>query len=175
MSKSKPPFVVRWRNGVMDDPNPALTWNALVAAMALVRHADVTTGRNCYPGATTCARQMRVSVDTIQRGWAELKEAGWLEIAPLPASRRQTHGALKVLRFPKAVSPADSGYPLTAPTSPADSGSTIPGNQGVPSGPSEEAPHPGKRCGKHPDVELYEGTCYECEREAYNAHHGVTA
>jgi hypothetical protein len=60
--------------------------------------ADVKTGHNCYPGAKKCADKLRVSVDTIQRGWAELVEAGWLELMPLPAVRRPEQGALKVPR-----------------------------------------------------------------------------
>ena len=129
MSKQSAPFVVRWRNGVMDDPNPALSWRALVAAMALTRYADVKTGHNCYPGAPKCARNMRVSVDTIQRGWAELADAGWLEM------RSRGEGvtglaSLKVLRWPAKRPTADSGLPLTAAPPTADSGSTFPGNQG---------------------------------------------
>jgi hypothetical protein len=148
MGKQNAPYVVRWRNGVMDDPNPVLSWRALVAAMALTRYADVKTGHNCYPGAPKCARVMRVSVDTIQRGWAELVEAGWLEM------RSRGEGltglaSLKVLRWPARTEPtadsglpltaahptADSGLPLTAAHPTADSGSTFPGNQVDPSGP----------------------------------------
>jgi hypothetical protein len=133
MSAPKAPFVVRWRNGVMDDPNPALSWKALVAAMALTRFANVRNGRDCYPGAKTCARMMRVSEDTIHRGWAELVKAGWLEIKPLPASRRREQGALKVLRWPnrgEPTHPLTAGMTLTAPNMGADSGSTFTGNQG---------------------------------------------
>jgi hypothetical protein len=138
LSKSTVPYVVRWRNGVMDDPNPVLTCRGLVAAMALTRFADVKTGRNCYPGAQKCAALMRVSKDTVVRGWDELKEAGWLEIMPLRASRRRTEGALKVLRWPKRAGttwPLTAAMTLTAPHMAADSHPTIPGNQ-EPSGPS---------------------------------------
>lgn len=159
--KSTAPFVVRWRNGVMDDPNPVLTWKALVAAMALTRFANVTDGRDCFPGAQKCADKMRVSKDTIIRGWDELKEAGWLEIKPLPASRRREQGALKVLRWPPreadATWPLTAAKTLTAPNMAADSGSTITGNrEGSPALP-EEAPHLGKQEG-------YE--CARCRRRA---------
>jgi hypothetical protein len=97
---SKAPFVVRWRNAVMDDP--ARSWKAKTAAMPLVRHADLD-GRNCYPGAPRCADEMSVGLTTIKEGWAELKEAGYLDIKPLPRGRRRTQGALKVLKFPTTV------------------------------------------------------------------------
>lgn len=151
MSKQNAPFVVRWRNGVMDDPNPVLTWKALVAAMALTRYADVKTGHNCFPGAQACANKMRVSKDTIIRGWAELVEAGWLEIAPLPANRRREQGALKVLKRPKrepdATWPLTAAKTLTAPHMAADSGSTFPGNQETLRA-SREAPQTGKQTEK---------------------------
>lgn len=35
-----------------------------------------------------------------------------------------------------------------------------------------EAPHPGKHCRKHADVELYNGECSQCEHEAYVAKYG---
>jgi hypothetical protein len=63
---------------------------------------------------------------------AELVEAGWLEVMPLPASRRREQGALKVLRWPKregTTPPLTAGMTLAAPNSPADSGSTFTGNQ----------------------------------------------
>jgi hypothetical protein len=167
--KQSAPFVVRWRNGVMDDPNPILTWKALVAAMALTRHANVTDGRNCYPGATRCAREMRVSTDTIQRGWAELAEAGWLTTR----SRGEGRSSLKILRWPQPT--ADSNHPPTAAGVAADSGSTFTGTEGSLQDPPGEAPHPGKRCPKHPDVELYNGECYECEGDAYRAKFGGVA
>lgn len=154
MSKQQAPFVVRWRNGVMDDSNPVLSWRALAAAMALTRYADVKTGHNCFPGAPKCARIMRVSVDTIQRGWGELEAAGWLEM------RSRGEGvtglaSLKILRWP-AKEPtahsgtADSGLPPTAAHPTADSGSTFPGNQGGLSTPAEavEAGKPGVEAGQ---------------------------
>jgi hypothetical protein len=182
MSAPKAPFVVRWRNGVMDDPNPVLTWKALVAATALTRYANVRDGRDCYPGASTCARVMRVSVDTIKRGWAELVQAGWLEIKPLPASRRREQGALKVLRFPTRGLSATKT--LSASHVGADSHPTFPGNQGTPSGSLEgseasqsktgEPERDSRRvCRKHPELDL-EGWdfCGECEREKYEATYG---
>jgi hypothetical protein len=177
MSASKLPFIIRWRNGVMDDANPVLTWRALVAAMPLTRHANARDGRDCYPGAKRCAAQMRVSEDTIQRGWAELVEAGWLEVQPLPASRRASQGALKVLRWPKgaATTPLTAANPLTAPNMAADSGSTIPGNQGS-IDPSLEAPQPevGKPCRRHPAFDLTGWDfCPECERDEYQALRGI--
>lgn len=175
MSKQNAPFVVRWRNGVMDDPNEALTWRALVAAMALVRYADIKTGHNCFPGAQKCADKMRVSKDTIIRGWAELVEAGWLEIAPLPANRRREQGALKVLRWPRregdATWPPTAAMTPTAPDLAADSVPTITGNQEGPSG-LPDGPSGGKRCGKHPDFEIYAGECSACEQEMYHARYG---
>jgi Helix-turn-helix domain len=142
--KQNAPFVVRWLNGVKDDPNPALTKRAITAACALARYADVKTGHNCYPGAGRCAADMRVSTDTIERGWAELVEAGWLKVHPLPERRRRTQGALKELRWAPRNSPADSGHvgtthPQAAPHSPAGSGATFPGNQGGPPDPPEES------------------------------------
>jgi ribosomal protein S27E len=98
--KTTLPFTVRWSYAIQDDENPILTWRALVAAQALLRYADPTTGHNCFPGAKACAANMRVSEDTIHRGWKELVEAGWLEIRPLPQGRRRVQGALKVLRWP---------------------------------------------------------------------------
>jgi hypothetical protein len=150
MSKpSTAPYVVRWRDALLADDHPALTWRAITAAMALTLYADVKTGRNCYPGKAACAAKMRVSRDTIQRGWDELVEAGWLEIQPLPEERRRSQGALKVLRWPKrgdlvadstqvlsaAYLVADSTQVLSAAYLVADSTPTIPGN-GEPSGPS---------------------------------------
>jgi hypothetical protein len=144
MGKQNAPYVVRWRNGVMDDTNPALTWRALVAAMALTRYADVKTGHNCYPGATKCARNMRVSEDTIRRGWAELVEAGWLEIRSR-GEGSTGRASIKLLRWPARNEPtADGDNPLTAVgeeattrhqrgVPPADSGTTFPGT-GEPSG-----------------------------------------
>ncbi len=184
MSKQNAPFVVRWRNGVMDDPNPALSWRALAAAMALTRYADVKTGHNCFPGASKCARNMRVSTDTIERGWAELKEAGWLD------TRSRGEGvtglaSLKVLRWPaRREPPADSGseanHPPTAGTPPADSGTTFPGT-GEPFGPSRpsgvngesgEIGEPQGRpewlaCGRcdHTRRELRSGLCEQCTGE----------
>ena len=163
MSVSKAPFAVRWRNGVMDDANPVLTWKALVAAMALVRHADVRTGHNCYPGAEVCARQMRVSRATILRGWDELKEAGWLEIKPLPASRRRTQGALKVLRFPASETRLLTATKLlSGPQLVADSNSTITGNQGAFQAPGEASqPLAGcSMCGRR--AALDSGLCRKC-------------
>jgi hypothetical protein len=131
MSKrSTAPYVVRWRDALLADEHPALTWRAITAAMALTVYADVKTGHNCYPGATACARKMRVSVDTIKRGWAELVEAGWLKIHALPEERRRMEGALKELRFPGREPVADSNRVLTAPHLVADSHPTIPGNEG---------------------------------------------
>jgi hypothetical protein len=171
--KQNAPFVVRWLNGVKDDPNPALTKRALIAASALSRYADVKTGRNCYPGAERCARDMRASADTIQRGWAELEKAGWLKLHPLPEKRRRTQGALKELRWPARNSPADSGHvgstqPLAAPHSPADSGSTFPGNQGSLQDPLGEACQTcqemdrctGEGCGRR--AQLCRGLCLTC-------------
>jgi hypothetical protein len=143
------PYVIRWRNAVMDDPNPTLTWRALVAACALIRYATATTGRDCYPGAQRCADDMRVSVDTIQRGWNELEAAGWIRLHPLPEKRRRSQGALKELRWPAHAVDADSGhvettYSLTADVPPADSGPTIPGNQKSSGSPSGRPGEPGQ-------------------------------
>jgi Helix-turn-helix domain len=85
------PFAFRWRDAVMDDPH--LTWRAKASAMPLVRHADTKTGHNCFPGAQTCADQMSVSTDTIERGWAELVAAGYLELRPLAQRYRKSQGA----------------------------------------------------------------------------------
>jgi hypothetical protein len=152
----------------MDDPNPVLTWKALAAAMALTRHANVKDGRDCYPGAGRCAREMRVSTDTIERGWGELTTAGWLETR----SRGEGRSSLKVLRWPARQSPADGYHPLTAGGVPAVSGSTFTGT-GESLRDSGEAFQAGKSCGKHPDVELYRGECFECEGEKYRARHGA--
>jgi len=89
-----PPYVVRWHHGVMDDANPVLTWRALVAASALTRFANPKDGSDCYPGSARCAKLMRVSEDTIERGWDELREAGWLETR----SRGEGRATLKILR-----------------------------------------------------------------------------
>ncbi len=150
--KQNAPFVVRWLNAVKDDPNPALTKRALIAASALSRYADVKTGHNCYPGAERCARDMRVSSDTIERGWAELEAAGWLKVHPLPEKRRRTQGALKELRWARRNSPADSGHvaathPQAAPHIPAHSGATFPGNQGSLQDPGGRAEQPCAECG----------------------------
>lgn len=151
MSKQNAPFVVRWRNGVMDDPNPILTWRALVAAMALTRYADVKTGHNCFPGAKKCADVMRVSERTIRTGWEELVKAGWLEIAPLPANRRREQGALKVLRWARKAEPNHLHDVHQVGATTCTSGdqpmhvvpSTIPGNQESLRA-SGEAPQTGK-------------------------------
>jgi hypothetical protein len=146
---SKAPFVVRWRDAVMDDP--ALSWRAKTSAMPLVRHANVITGHDCYPGAQLCADEMSVSIDTVERGWAELKKAGWLEILPLAAWRRKSQGAVKVFKFPAHVTRSqrvteELRNPLTAPELPADSGSTFSGKpREDPSDPSERAAPHGKQ------------------------------
>jgi hypothetical protein len=185
VSVSKAPFVVRWRDAVMDDPT--LSWRAKASAMPLVRHANVKTGHDCYPGAATCAREMSLSENTIKRGWTELREAGWLEIKPLPASRRRTQGALKVMRFapnsaPDRVQVATGA--LSGPKPAPDRVPTFPGNR-EPSGPSAPrggtAPHPGKperaeperypcaRAGCANTTPQWGGWCDECK-----AAHGRT-
>jgi hypothetical protein len=78
--------------------NPDLPSRAKIAAMPLVRHADLD-GRSCFVGRKLAAEEMSVSPGTINRGWAALKAAGYLEILPHD-SRRRAHGAIKVLKFP---------------------------------------------------------------------------
>lgn len=163
-----PPFIVRWRNALMDDP--CLSSRAKIAAMPLARHAN-SDGKNCWPGAGRCAKEMSVSQDTIWRGWAELQAAGWMEMQPLPATRRRTQGALKVLKF-AANSPADSGdvattHPLTAANSPAHSGSTSESNWKT-KGSFQEDPTDGS-LRKHHDVcacgsrLMADGGCSMCD------------
>jgi len=80
---------------------------------------------------------MRVSEDTIQRGWNELVKAGWLKIHPLPQERRRSQGALKELRWARN-SGAQSTRVLSASNPGAQGGSTIPGNQeSLPGSPGE--------------------------------------
>jgi hypothetical protein len=163
------PYVVRWRNGVMDDPNPVLSWRALVAAMALTRYADVTTGKNCFPGAKQCAEKMRVSERTIRAGWAELVEAGWLELKPLPASRRPTQGALKVLRWPRRDNHLHDVHACTSGAKPMhEVPPTITGNHGSPGGLPGEAPQTLEGCSMCVrKAELDEGLCRKCFKDWY--------
>jgi hypothetical protein len=128
---SSAPKTIRWRDAIMD--NTALSWRAKASAMGLARHADLD-GLNCYPGASKCAAEMSVSRDTILRGWDELKEAGYLQILPLPEGRRRTHGAVKVMRFPALVSSQLPGSSQRAVLV-ADSNPTYSGNHGQPDPP----------------------------------------
>src|SRR4051812_28867568 len=97
------PRTIRWRDKVLNDP--ALSQRAKIAAVALARHADLN-GRECYPGAQRCATDMGVSHSTIDRGWADLRKAGYLVIEPLAPSRRKHEGATKVMLFPSEVGSA---------------------------------------------------------------------
>jgi hypothetical protein len=172
---SKAPFVVRWRDAVMDDP--ALSWRAKASAMPLVRHADVKTGHNCYPGAKRAAEEMSLGLNTVKRGWKELVDAGYLEVLPLAVWRRKSQGAVKVFKFPvrpsqglteeprKALVERDLG-PVGVPT--------FPGKPEDPSDPSNSHPSitKSRHCSKHPDEEMYRNDggpweCIECNREAY--------
>jgi Helix-turn-helix domain len=99
---SKAPFVVRWRNDMLNDPRVA--WQGRLAGMALTLYAKTNTGHDCYPSAQQCADKMAVGVSTIERGWKQLKAAGWLEIRQLPPGQTRRGGgsrsALKVLKWP---------------------------------------------------------------------------
>jgi len=168
------PFVVRWRNAVMDDPE--LSARAKVAAMPLARHAD-TDGKNCYPGAATCAREMSVDPSTIKRGWADLKAAGYLDVLPLPEGRRRTHGAVKVLRFPGhgGAQPPGSQHGGAQFTKPgAQRPSTSEGNREETSSPSTLSSGPSwPACKRHPDELIEPGYfCIKCHEEEYWAEYG---
>ncbi len=100
--KSNAPFVVRWRNDMLNDPR--VEWQGRLAGMALTLYAKVKTGHDCYPSARQCADKMAVGESTIKRGWSQLKDAGWLEIRQLPPGQTRARGgrsALKVLRWPE--------------------------------------------------------------------------
>jgi hypothetical protein len=171
---SKQPFVVRWRNAVMDDPD--LSSRAKAAAMPLVRHADLD-GKNCYPGALKCAAEMSVGKTTIKLGWAELKAAGYLEIMPLPAGRRRSHGAVKVMRFPsnmgRDTALVDQHGPQQVTEPGRGAASTFPGNREGTSSPSDNGSPSGKPCRRHPEFIVDPGyTCALCDADAYYAQHG---
>jgi len=99
--KSTAPFVVRWRNDVLNDPR--VTKNGALSAMALTIYARVLDGKDCHPSAAQCAKKLRVGESTIERGWRELKELGWLEIRQTPESVRGAEGAVKVFRWPEKL------------------------------------------------------------------------
>jgi hypothetical protein len=133
----------------MDDPD--LSWKAKVAAMALVRAANLD-GSNCYPGALKCAGWMSVGKTTIKEGWAELKAAGYLDIMPLPAGRRRTHGATKVFKFPTwaATRPElEATWAATRRKPGRHAASTLEGNQEGTSSPLLNSPphQPCEHCG----------------------------
>lgn len=99
--KSAAPFVIRWRNDMLNDPR--VKAQGRLAGMALTIYARAKDGHNCYPSAQQCADKMDVSVSTIERGWAQLKAAGWLEIKQLPPGQTRANGgrsAWKMMKWP---------------------------------------------------------------------------
>ena len=107
-SSSRAPLVIRWRNDMLNDPR--VLWQGRLAGMALTIYAKAQTGKDCYPSAQQCAEKMGVGVSTIERGWKQLKDAGWLEIKQLPPGTTRRGGsrsALKVLTWPKRTVDAD--------------------------------------------------------------------
>jgi hypothetical protein len=94
MSKTKP-RMIRWRDKVLSDTS--LSDRAKFAAAVLVKFADDLNSPECHPSAEKCAEAIGKSVPTIKRGWADLKEAGYL-IIELRDSRRKPHA--KVMLFP---------------------------------------------------------------------------
>jgi hypothetical protein len=150
----------------MDDLD--LSWKAKVAAMALVRAANLD-GSNCYPGALKCAGWMSVGKTTIKQGWAELKAAGYLDIMPLPAGRRRTHGAVKVFKFPTwaATRPElDATWAATRREPGRHAAPTLEGNREDPSDPRG----PCEDCGA-PSVTHNFGAdlCPECAQRRWEA------
>ena len=117
--KSKPPpFLVRWRNDMLNDPR--VKWQGRLAGMALTIWANVLDGSNCYPSAQQCADKMAVSKGTIERGWAQLKAAGWITVKQLPPKQTRSNGsrtAWKFLTWPQAGSYEPTGKPavMTCP------------------------------------------------------------
>lgn len=114
--KSAAPLVIRWRNDMLNDDRVGK--HGRLAGMALTIYAKAHTGKDCYPSAQQCADKMAVGVSTIERGWKELKEAGWLEVKQLPPGQTRRGGgrsALKVLTWPKRTVDADD---RTEPESP---------------------------------------------------------
>jgi hypothetical protein len=94
------PYMFRWLFTVQDDT--ALSRNAKTAAVPIFRHAHMTTGKGCYVGAETAARETGASRSTIQRGWQELAEAGYLNV--WQPNRGSGKGADRWARFPGKVS-----------------------------------------------------------------------
>jgi hypothetical protein len=94
------PYMFRWLYTVQDDTG--LSHRAKTAAVPIFRHAHLDTGKGCYVGAETAARETGASRSTIQRGWAELAEAGYLNI--WQPNRGSGKGADRWARFPTNVS-----------------------------------------------------------------------
>jgi hypothetical protein len=94
MSKTKP-RAIRWRDKVLNDTS--LSDRAKFAAAVLVRFADDLNSHECHPSAEKCAEAIGKSAKTIKRGWADLKDAGYLIIEQRD-SRRKPHA--KIMLFP---------------------------------------------------------------------------
>jgi hypothetical protein len=108
-TKSQPPFVIRWRNDMLNDSR--VKAHGRLAGMALTIYARSKDGHNCYPSAAQCAAKMGVSVSTIERGWKQLKDTGWLEIRQLPPGATRANGgrsAWKIMKWPTPAAGSSS-------------------------------------------------------------------
>lgn len=169
--------IVTTHEGLIDRPWPergkdqigrpwvdAKTW-----AVARVLDDHMGAEGTCWVSYGTIAAHARISRTAAKDGVARLVGAGLLErkqrrIGPAQ-SDSNLYRALGVgVHRPGGGGASAEGWGRTAPQSPHE----VPSSPFGPGG-------PGKRCGKHPTVELYNGECYECEAEAYWAKHGATA
>lgn len=155
----------------------AVPASVVAVALCLATYADGRWGTNIRPGHERVARETRLHLETVRKAirWLEAHDElrcdkrgargsaacyTWLGVVDTPAS----HGG-------SANTPALDGY------APAPGGDTNPTSQppdpSDPQDPTAPHPHPGKPCGKHPDVIVDPGyECYECARDAYYAEHG---
>ncbi len=138
-------------------------------AWAVARVLDDHMGKDgtCWVSYATIAAHARISRTSAKEGVARLVGAGLLErkqrrIGPA-ASDSNLYRTLGVgPQRPQGGALSAQGWGPSGPQSPQE--------VDAPSGPP--GPRAGRRCGKHPAVELYKGECWECERDEYYAAHG---
>jgi len=147
---------------------------AALVALHIATYADGPTGRNIRPGNERISCETGLSVRSVARGleWLVEHDEVWKSegrahtgscanftyrlsdksMPPAAGSNEEEHAT-------GAKEHAAGGAP---PTTTSRTPSGLPGPRG------------GKRCGKHPDVEIYKGECVMCEQEAYYAKYGRT-
>jgi hypothetical protein len=142
----------------------------VLVALALATYANGRTGTSIRPGYARVAAITGLHPQTVKRAVA------WLV-------------ARQELRRDKAAHPGSAACftwvgGMEVPGAPTSEGTGVPGVpdsgvQGTPHQPNQPSPtspsgsRAGTHCRKHPEVELYLGDCFECERETYYATYGA--